>query len=83
MLTEDEARAKILRFAKRQREHNFPCPRCGEWKMNEDPARNALSRRIDVYVCDACGLYEALEDAMGEKQPFTSWDIAKRENWLL
>ena len=82
-IAEQDAKAKILRFAKRQREHNFPCPRCGEWKMNEDPARNALSRRIDVYVCDACGLYEALEDAMGEKQPFTSWDIAKRENWPL
>ena len=74
---------KIVRFSRRQRDLRFPCPRCGRWAMDADPVRNALSRRVDVYVCDACGLHEALEDAVGEIKPLTSWDIAKRENWPL
>lgn len=82
-IAEKDARAKIERFARRQREFNFPCPRCGKWAMNKDPRRNALSRRIDVYVCDECGVLEALEDAVGEKTPLASWDIAKNENWPL
>lgn len=83
-MNEEEARAKIKRFAERQSgKLNFPCPRCGEWNMNEDPRRNALSRRAKVYVCDLCGVFEALEDAMGEIKPLTSWDIARRENWPL
>ena len=74
---------KIVRFARRQRDFRFPCPRCGKWAMNVDPVRNALSRRAQVYICDDCGTLEAIEEAFGSILPLASWDIAKRENWPL
>lgn len=77
------AKDKIDRFAKRQKEYRWPCPRCGRWAMDEFPTRNALSRRADVYICDKCGTLEALEDAAGKRLPLTSWAIVKRENWPL
>lgn len=80
---EVEATEKIVRFARRQRDYNFPCPRCGCWTMSSDPVRNALSRRLKVYICDTCGMEEALEDATGERRALASWDIAQRENWPL
>ena len=82
-VAEQEARARIERFAERQFKGKYPCPRCGAWAMNADPHRNALSRRAKVYVCDLCGQFEALEAFMGEEQSLTSWDIARRENWPL
>lgn len=80
-MNEQEALAKIERFARKQFQLNFPCPRCGERNMAPDPARNALSRRTRVYICDLCGIIEAVEDAVGQKTPLTSWDIARHENW--
>lgn len=77
------AMEKIGRFAERQRTLCFPCPRCGNWTMDTDPARNALSRRADVYVCDVCGMKEALEDAIGKRTPLSEWDIMKSETWPL
>lgn len=74
---------KIVRFARRQRDLRFPCPRCGRWAMDADPVRNALSRRAKVYICDECGTMEAIEDAFGVISPVASWDIAKKENWPL
>ena len=37
------------------------CPRCGK-PLKDRLHTNALSRVADVYVCDACGTAEALED---------------------
>ena len=34
----------ITEFAKVQRGGHFPCPRCGRYKMDSDPIRNAMSR---------------------------------------
>lgn len=80
---EVEAIDKIVRFARQQRESSCPCPRCGCRTMNDDPIRNALSRRAKVYICDACGTEEALEDFAGQRKPLSSWDIAQKENWPL
>lgn len=80
---EIDAIEKIRRFARRQKDNNFPCPRCGEWKMDKNPARNSRSRRIGVYVCDNCGTVEALEDYTGRERPLASWYIAQEENWHL
>lgn len=78
-----DANEKIQRFAPMQRKYNWPCPRCGRWVMNSDPARNALSRRVEIYVCDQCGIEEAMEDFTGKVTPLSSWDIAKQAEWPL
>ena len=46
--------------------------------MESDPVRNALSRRLNVYICDECGMMEALEDMLDAiKAPLSAWAIAK------
>lgn len=72
---EDQARALIERFAEKQQGGHFACPRCGRMTMSGDAKRNALSRRASVYVCDTCGLQEALEDMVDSVSPLTSWAI--------
>ena len=81
--TELDASFKIQRFAPLQGKYNWPCPRCGQWTMNRDPVRNALSRRARIYICDKCGTEEALEDFAGMQTPLSSWDIAKKVDWPL
>ena len=54
----------------------FPCPRCGQNRMDENPVRNALSRHADVYICDACGMDEALRDMIGSPLPLNEWSMA-------
>ena len=76
-----DASHKIQRFAPLQRKYHWPCPRCGRWVMNSDPARNALSRRAQIYICDSCGTSEAIEDFTGKVTPLASWDIAKKADW--
>lgn len=82
-MNEDRSKAIIEQFAEKQQDGHFACPRCGRMTMNaESVTRNALSRRIDVYVCDACGLQEALEDMVGSISPLSSWAIAQNpELW--
>ena len=77
-MSEEAAKALIERFAEKQRGEDYPCPRCGRPVMASDPVRNALSRRAAVYVCDECGMIEALEDMPGTfKLPLSVWSIAK------
>lgn len=73
--TEAEAKAAIERFAKDQPNGRYPCPRCGMWTMAGNILHNALSRRAHVYVCDACGMREAIEDAMDSRTPLTAWAL--------
>ena len=84
-MNENEAKALIERFAKKQRDRHFACPRCGEMTMDtESVTRNALSRRTALYVCDACGIQEAIEDMMDSRVPLTAWAIvAAPENWCM
>ena len=46
----------------------MPCMRCGG-PMRESLAENALSRALNIYVCPACGMDEALRDAAGKIRP--------------
>lgn len=80
---EEKAKELIEGFAKVQRDGFFACPRCGKMAMDAESAtRNALSRRIDVYICDTCGMKEALEDIADSRTPLTSWAISQApENW--
>ena len=45
--------------------------------LDSIPARNALSRRASVQICDACGTQEALEDMMDSRTPLTEWAYIK------
>ncbi len=68
-----------MRYAEQMAGKITDCPRCGE-KMNKKRSRNALSRRIEVYICSTCGIAEALEDAPFEKLskvPIIDWEISK------
>lgn len=55
------------------------CPRCGENSMNKKPARNAISRYADVYICDACGIEEAIMAMKGNEMPLTEWAVVKEK----
>ena len=71
--TEDEAKATLDWYGKRQPEEDARCPRCGTMMFGAR-ARHALSRWAAITVCDACGTVEALEKAgMAEKKPLTEW----------
>ena len=77
-MSEEAAKVLIARFAEKQQGGDYPCPRCGRPVMASDPVRNALSRRASVYVCDECGMIEALEDMPGAfRLPLSVWTIAK------
>ena len=75
--TEDEAKATLLRYAAAQHD-GARCPRCGE-VMPGKLYRHALSRRLDIIVCDSCGQREALEDAgiIKKKMPLMEWAAIK------
>lgn len=85
MMNETEAKLLVERFAEKQQGGYFACPRCGRMTMDaESVTRNALSRRVTVYVCDICGTQEALEDMMDSRTPLTEWAIvAAPENWRM
>ena len=84
-MNENEVKALIDRFAKKQQDGRFACPRCGKMSMDtESVTRNALSRRATIYICDACGTQEAIEDMMGSRSPLTVWAIAAApEKWRM
>lgn len=75
-LSEDAAKLLIERFAKKQNDAQSICPRCGLPYMESDMARNALSRRADIYVCAGCGMEEAVEDFGGKRLSLSDWRIA-------
>ena len=59
---------------------HLPCPRCGNDAMDtETVMHNAYSRHVDIYVCNQCGLEEALIDFVGAKPDINDWSLF-REN---
>jgi len=74
--TSDQAKALIEEFAKVQEGGFFPCPRCGQYRMKEKLTTNALSRHAKVYICDQCGMDEAIRDMYGKPLPLSEWGIA-------
>lgn len=78
-MTEEKAKAMLEELGQMQedgRAAGLPCPRCGHDRMNGVIVRNALSRRARVYICDLCGLDEALRDAAKRPPlPFTEWGM--------
>ena len=65
---------RLLDFkAQQQAGKNLPCPRCGQETMKPRLPTNALSRLADLYVCDACGLDEAMLDFMNNPGTLYAW----------
>ena len=58
----------------------IPCMRCGG-PMRESLAENALSRALNIYVCPACGMDEALRDAAGKVLPISEWYAVKQQRF--
>ena len=58
----------------------MPCMRCGG-PMRESLAENALSRALNIYVCPACGMDEALRDAAGKVLPISEWYAVKQHRF--
>ena len=58
----------------------MPCMRCGG-PMRKSLAENALSRALNVYVCPACGMDEALRDAAGKVRPISEWYAVKQHRF--
>lgn len=50
-----------------------PCPRCG---LRPAHRRTALSRLVDVYICDQCGMDGALRAKTGHELRLDDWNYA-------
>lgn len=59
--------------ARQQSGEHMPCPRCGADAMKQPIHTNALSRTVDLYVCDGCGTAEEMLAYMKQDYPLTSW----------
>ena len=79
MHTKHLTKEDIEKALERQRDGAFRCPRCGRDTMKPKLHTNALSRRADVYICDECGMSEAIEDIPGNfKTPFEYWALGRK-----
>lgn len=65
--------AVAVQRKKQQRGSFNICPRCGKSSMRDKLTHNALSRRADIYVCENCGMVEALRDAAHKTDDITEW----------
>lgn len=71
------AKAKVDAFAKVQTDGVHFCPRCGRMSVKDRLHTNALSRAATIYVCDDCGMDEAIRAFAGKELPLKDWAIAK------
>ena len=82
-LNELNAKAVLERYAMTQAEIPAACPRCGEHAMSDTITHNALSRRAHIYICDACGMAEAIEEMKGQRLPLSKWSLIRTVDALL
>jgi len=59
--------------ARQDADEHMTCPRCGQDTMKENIYTNALSRHADIYICDACGMEEAMLKFMSNPLPMREW----------
>ena len=66
-----------LKESQERGEHTM-CPRCGQDTMKPALHTNALSRHLEgVYICDSCGVAEAMLDYMQQSLPISLWAICR------
>lgn len=71
------AKKAVDAYAAIQEEGMNFCPRCGQMTVKDRLHTNAWSRYADVYICDTCGMDEAIRAAVGKALPLKDWAIAK------
>lgn len=71
------AKKAVDNFAARQKDGVHLCPRCGRMTVKDRLVTNALSRHVHVYICDECGMDEAMRDLLGKDLPLMEWAIAR------
>jgi predicted RNA-binding Zn-ribbon protein involved in translation (DUF1610 family) len=73
---------QTLADLKARQEHGerMSCPRCGQDIMNPDARRNVVSRHADVFVCDDCGMAEAMLECMNNPLPLSRWHCFREES---
>ena len=75
-MTRDEIARWLLDLKARQDAgEQMLCPRCGRNILKAPLAHNALSRHADLYVCDECGMTEAMLDMMRNPLPLEQWAV--------
>lgn len=74
------AKKNIDAFARIQTDGVHFCPRCGRMSVKDRLHTNALSRHADVYICDKCGMDEAMRDFAKMPSDLASWAIASMVN---
>ena len=58
------------------------CPRCGG-RMPDPVTHGALSRHASgVYICEMCGMDEALRDGKGNALPLSSWKLVRSRRYM-
>lgn len=58
------------------------CPRCGG-RMPDPVTHGALSRHASgVYICEMCGMDEALRDWKGNALPLSSWKLVRSRRYM-
>ena len=65
--------------ARQQAGEYLPCPRCGRKTMKDAIHTNALSRHADIYICDQCGMDEAMLDFMRNPLPIEDWACVQKQ----
>lgn len=79
MRTIEQARQMLEGLGKMQDEGlaaGLPCPRCGYHRMRDRLVENSLSRRVDVHICNVCGMDEAMRDMSGsDPLPLNEWGM--------
>ncbi len=78
MMTERMERKRLDLIARQQAGEMMTCPRCGADSMMRPIHTNALSRLdSELYVCDACGMDEALRAVVHCPLPPKEWSAAR------
>ena len=54
-------------------EDGYCCPRCGKARMHPERIRNSLSRHAAIYICNVCGMDEAIRAMVGDVLPEENW----------
>lgn len=75
-MNNNELNQRLLHLRARQDAgEKMSCPRCGRNTIKAPLAHNALSRHADLYVCDECGMTEAMLDMMHNPLPLEQWAV--------
>ena len=77
------AKTMIDAFASLQTDGTRFCPRCGNQSVKDRLHTNAWSRYADVYICDSCGMDEAIRAWQNNPLPLKDWAINNYHHSLI